>query len=281
MDHFWTSASASHPQEINGILFRYYVDGETTASIEFKVGMACGVGFYDSFAPWGTKWFGVGSGNGHGTAYTFNFNIPFARSVRVTAQHETGSFGSFYVILRGAKNKPIDIGGIIVPPTARLWLQKFEAQVQPLDFVTVTSIASGPGMHFMSTLAVASGNPNFLEGCYRAYTPPSAPSFPGIVISTGTEDYFDSGWYFNAGQFHFPVSGSTHLLYNSTYIEWSGYRFHEQDPLVFQNGFQLVWRNGDMVDHATGLKCFTEAGGHTVGKPTASNVTSYGWVYTW
>ena len=124
---------------------------------------------------------------------------------------------------------------------------------------------------------------------------------PPPITTCNDQDYFDSGWYFNAGQFHFPVSGSTHLLYNSTYIEWSGYRypclaclttsFHEQDPLVFQNGFQLVWRNGsccptfltpgDMMDHATGLKCFTEADGHTVGKPTVSNVTSYGWVYTW
>jgi hypothetical protein len=23
--------------------------------------------------------------------------------------------------------------------------------------------------------------------------------FPGTLLSTGTEDYFDSGWYFNAG----------------------------------------------------------------------------------
>ena len=31
----------------------------------------------------------------------------------------------------------------------------------------------------------------FLEGCYHAYTPHSAP-YPGVVVSTGTEDYFDS-----------------------------------------------------------------------------------------
>jgi len=26
------------------------------------------------------------------------------------------------------------------------------------------------------------------------------------------QDYFDSGWYFDAGVFHMPVSGFTHLL---------------------------------------------------------------------
>jgi hypothetical protein len=58
--------------------------------------------------------------------------------------------------------------------------------VEPLEFVTVTNVTKGPGMHFMSTLAVTSGNLNFLEGCYRAYVAPTT-SFPGIVLSTGTE----------------------------------------------------------------------------------------------
>jgi hypothetical protein len=42
-----------------------------------------------------------------------------------------------------------------------------------------------------------------------------------------------------------------------------------------------VWRNGDAIDPATGLKCFMESGGNIAGSPTASTVTSYGWVYTW
>lgn len=36
---------------------RYYVDGETTASIAFAPGMAAGVGFGDDGAPRGTKWY--------------------------------------------------------------------------------------------------------------------------------------------------------------------------------------------------------------------------------
>ena len=103
--------------------------------------------------------------------------------------------------------------------------------------------------------------------------------------------------YFDAGQFYFPVSGFTHLDQSSG-ITWSAYRcapirivavtshlhsdsFHEMDPLMFNAGFKLVWRNGDTVDPATGLKCFTEVGGNVAGNPTASNVLSYSWVYTW
>jgi len=110
------------------------------------------------------------------------------------------------------------------------------------------------------------------------YSPPTQ-EFPGTVLSTGTEDYFDSAWYFNAGEFHLPVSGYTHYGTSPT-TTWSAYRFHEMDPLQFNDGFELVWRNGDALD-ATGVKCMMDQGGNTVGSPTQSGVIAYAWVYTW
>ena len=41
----------------------------------------------------------------------------------------------------------------------------------PLDFLDIAHVDSGHGLMFMSTLAVRSGNLNFLEGCFHAYTP--------------------------------------------------------------------------------------------------------------
>lgn len=53
MTHFWVTA----PNDIPGtVIVRYYVDGETTPSVEFQPSMAAGVGFLDDTAPWGTKW---------------------------------------------------------------------------------------------------------------------------------------------------------------------------------------------------------------------------------
>jgi hypothetical protein len=49
-------------------------------------------------------------------------------------------------------------------------------------------------------------------------------AFPGTLMSTGTEDYFDSGWYFDAGEFRLPVSGFTHLDNSNNEIKWSAYR---------------------------------------------------------
>lgn len=84
-----------------------------------------------------------------------------------------------------------------------------------------------------------------------------------------TQPAASAAYYFSAGEFHFPVSGFTHLD-TSDGIKWSAYRcvpkvacaveskvndmhrFHEMDPLVFSDGLQLVWRNGDTVNPATG-----------------------------
>ena len=75
----------------------------------------------------------------------------------------------------------------------------------------------------MVTVAAISGNWVFLEGCVHAYFDGNN-AFPGVVLSTGTEDYFDSAWYFNAGEFHLPVAGFTHSSQNDSMVTWSAYR---------------------------------------------------------
>jgi hypothetical protein len=283
MTHFWTTGSA---EAMAGAVFRYYVDGEQNASIEFTPSMAAGVGFDDPKAPWGTKWAGLGAGKSEGQAWFLNFKIPFGETIRITAQHLEKTLSGFYFIARGMMTtKPLDVfPGFSLPITARLHLQKFDGAMKPLEVLDIVNVPQGyAGAHFMSTLAVendGTGGLNFLEGCYHMFDPQTA-DFPGTLLSTGTEDYFDSGWYFNAGQFEFPVSGFTHLLSNKTRTEWSGYRYHEMDPLIFSDGFRLTWRCGDNVNPHTALKCFTGDEGLTVGKPTCDNVKSYAWYYSW
>jgi len=273
MTHLWTTS----PQGVDpGLIIRYYIDGEAQASIQFQPALACGVGFADTQAPWGTQWFGKGAAD---SGWFWNFKVPFTKSIIVTFQHPAGNAGGFYIIIRGGSNLPINIGGLPIPNTAVLRQFITSATFQPIEWVPIVNISSGSGVHFMHTISVSSGNLNFLEGCYHMYQ--NGQDFPGTVLSTGTEDYFDSGWYFNAGEFHLPVSGFTH--YNGTGgVTWSAYRFHEMDPLQFTNGFQFVWRNGDVLDRS-GIKCNMEtaAGGTIVGSPTASQVTAYAWVYTW
>ncbi len=168
-----------------------------------------------------------------------------------------------------------------MPPTARLLLQKIENQpFAPLAWVRVADVPSGEGLLISHALAVISGDLNFLQGCYHAY-PDRNQSFPGVIASTGTEDYFDSSAYFSAGEFRFEVSGYTHFRQiSSSLLEWSAYRTHEVDPIFFYNGFRFEWRNGDVVDDR-GFKCVVDQGGYVTALSTQSNVTSYTWVYVW
>jgi len=183
------------------------------------------------------------------------------------------------MFVRGAPQLPINIGGVAIPNNARLRLQIVQTLVKPLDWVAVADVPSGSGLFFMHTLYVQANNLNFLEGCYHQYSPYNQ-AFPGTVLSTGTEDYFDSGWYFNAGGFALPVAGMTYMETTSNSAAVAMYRFHETDPLPFDSGILIHWRNGDTVDPA-GRKCYTMTGGAVIGSPGPANVTSYGWVYTW
>jgi hypothetical protein len=170
----------------------------------------------EQHAPWGTKWFGKGAADG---AYFHNFRIPFGSKIRITAQSTNVTNGGFYFIVRGkalykgkmtvffffffffkctflalgVPSQSINIGGIELPITARMRLRVFHKTVEPLEWIPLVDEPKGNGLFFMQTLAVKSGNLNFLEGCYHAYTPYNT-AFPGVVLSTGTEDYFDSAW---------------------------------------------------------------------------------------
>jgi len=272
MTHFWSTAPFPVLEQT---IVRYYVDDEAKPSIAFYPPQACGAGFNDQHAPWGTKWFGKGAKD---SAWYNNFRIPFGRSIKITVQSMNGTQYGFYIILRGLPDLNFDIGGYPVPPNARMKLQILDTDVDPIAWVPIADFPTGKGLFFMHTLAVQSRNLNFLEGCYHQYTPYNQ-SFPGTVLSTGTEDYFDSAWYFNAGQFWLPVSGYTHYSEEDNFVKWSAYRFHEMEPMPFSGGFKLHWRNGDVLDPA-GLKCYAQTG-TIVGEPSISHVTSYAWVYVW
>jgi len=77
--------------------------------------------------------------------------------------------------------------------------------------------------------------------------------------------------YVNAGAYHLPVAGATHLDSDKpgSGSRFSAYRFHEDDPIPFRAGLRLVWRNGE------------ELGGHRFGNPMPTTLTSYARAYEW
>lgn len=245
---------------------RFYVDGEVTPSIDMALFLGHGIGWGDSSAPWGTERLGK---TGQPSGLYNTYRIPFGKSIRVTGQLGAGVVKpqTFWWIFRGVENLPVYLGSIQLPPKARLRLQVHNDT--PLDPLQMIELAQSPGAGalYQVTLAVASANCNFLEAMLRAYI--NGAKDP-LLLSSGTEDYFLGTYYFNRGMYHLPLAGLTHKDAPAAGpCRFSAYRFHDEDPIIFQKGLRLVWRNGE------------EKEGKAFGSPQPSQITSYVWLYEW
>eukprot|EP00937_MAST-01D_sp_MAST-1D-sp2_P005861 g5861.t1 len=255
--------------------------------------------------PWGTEWIGKTSDE---DGFYSNIRIPFYKSVRITAQVPQGANDyNVYSIFRGMDGVPLTVGGFTMPYGAKLELQRRTGNYGSFRFIPIVDVPSGSGAIFAHTLAVQ-GHPQFyyLEGCFHMFSP-RHQKFPGLVLSTGAEDYYDSSFYFHSGAFQLPSSGVTHMCSPAGVYphppcasgsptgmsEFSAYRFHDKDPLFFENGTKLQMRNGDqgLPIHGSGLpkgytgKCYNrdmkipQPG--VFPDPGEAYVQSIAWVYRW
>lgn len=259
-----------------------YIDGETNPSLEFQLLLAHGIGFTEKdeeqYIPWGTARIAHAADGGIYNTY----RIPFMKSITVTASHPVG--GRFWYIIRGVENYPLIIGGLLLPQTARLRLYKNEDVVlQPLQFLTLADITKTAGALYQVTLAAESNSSSYLEACMRAKIDGSSDI---TWLSSGTEDFFLSAYYFNKGIYHLPNAGLTYKE-NSTL---SAYKFFENDPLLFTSSFELIWRCGETQGDQNGCPSdFPSSSAAVRNRPQdykpntvyPTKVTTYTWVYEW
>ena len=216
---------------------RIYIDGEVDASLDFNLFIAHGLGFPETDdlknIPWGTRRI---AHTADGGIYN-TIRIPFSKSFRVTAT--TQSSGMMWYIIRGVENYPVVLGDLVLPSHTRLRLYKNENfLLKPLDFMNLAYVKSSAGALFMVTMVAESSNLVFLEGCFRAYIDGSNRT---TWLSSGTEDFFLSAFYFNKGLYHLDNAGLTYKTDTSI----AAYKFFENDPLLFTKSFELWWRCSD------------------------------------
>lgn len=263
IDHMWFGGAFAHYLNLR---LKIYVDGEPAPSIEMELGMGAGIRSEQSSAPWGTRYFGI---TGSPSGIFYNYRIPFTRGVRVTAQLPVGvaSDQSFWWIIRGLENRPVEVSGFALPPAARLKLHKLDNYIaQPLEIFDLAGVP-GAGLVFQTAMAAQSTNLEFMEGQMRAYLGRSNdPQF----LSSGLEDYFLGTYYFNAGPYHFAQAGLTSK--SEADSSFSAYRVHDEDPLLFADGIRLACRCGER----RGDKTFGPTG-----NPQPTTYTTYVWTYSW
>ena len=227
---------------------RYYIDGDKLPTIEANLNMLHGMGLFGdepiiknksihqaNLEPaWGTKWIGYTAQNGG--RYT-TIRIPFQSSIRIAFLPQRSNF--YWYIVRGVEHYPIKLGDFLLPLTSRLVLQKTNAILKPLEYVSLAS-SNKDGLLFMVTLATSSTSFYHLEGCFRIVV----NGKPVTYLSSGTEDMFLSAYYFNKGLFHTDHAGCTYINYPGS---MSAYKFFVDDPVFIHHGFHLVWRSGEVI----------------------------------
>ena len=254
---------------------RIYIDDESTASLDFQLLLAHGIGFTEDEEapnlPWGTKNIGHTADGG-----VFNtYRIPFSKSFTVTVTHPKG--GLFWYIIRGVENYPLRVGDLILPANARLRLYKnVDVKLNPLEFLTLASISKSAGFLYQITIAARSVNYRYLEACGRARIDNSDSL---SWLSSGTEDFFLSAYYFNKGIYHLHNSGLTYYDGAGT---MSAYKFFENDPVLFSSSLELTWRCGETFDGDQGCPTDWPPPNSSLSKspsPSDTTITTYTWVY--
>ena len=305
LTYFWYTAGTgeeppSYPAE-GSTRLRYYVDGEPSPSVDMALDMGHGVGFDDRRAPWSAgEFFGK---SGTTLAFWNTLRVPFGAGVRVELfvppTVNVSGQEMFYVILRGTDYTAgggfrgagpwPSLGGWTLPPSARLRLLRADnVTLAPLETLPLVLLEPGAsaGALYLTVLQVLSGNSNFLEGCVRARLGGGADG--EMLMSSGTEDYFGSSFYFSGvpDGFTSANAGLTHLDYNASEggLAFSAYKVHDRDAFMWpaQTAVNITWRNGDVYDAApggSGLKC--TANGTKLWDPQVSQVTAYAFVYSW
>ncbi len=233
------------------------------------------------------------------TGLVNTYRIPFGSSIIITLSHPIQEC-TFWYIVRGVENMPVVLGDLVLPNSARLRLYKNEAKkLSPFEYYTLASVQNKSGALFLSTLKANSSDLTFLEACYRVQIDGGEP----MLLSSGTEDFFLSAYYFNKGTFHTPNAGLT-AMQSPGFI--TAYKFFEEDPVLFTKSLVLRSRCGEDAHHcltnttqrfspgAAGSCTVTPAGrkicyprrdeknpaNYTV-TLAPTEVTTYTWIYEW
>jgi hypothetical protein len=227
----WCTVASPDKYFLRRTLLRMYWDGETTPSVDVPLGDFFGTGF--QYKQYITPYTGMSSGG-----YYCYFPMPFGRTARVEVVNETGEeINSFYYHIN-YQQLPEPLDGDVAYFHAT-WRR--EPRTHPGKAYTLLN-AEGRGHLVGVNMSMQSYNNDmqYLEGDEMVYVDgEKAPSIAG----TGTEDYFNSGWYFNKGEFAAPYHGL--ILKDDSLQRIAAYRFHIQDAIPFTKSLHFAIEHGD------------------------------------
>jgi len=223
----WITVASRDPDYLRRIALKMYWDGEDSPSVAVPLGDFFGNGFEK------THYTALPMGVSSGGFYSY-LPMPFTRGARIVAENGTGQvIDAFYF------NASVERGGDPPEPVATFHAEwnRDPRTTSPKPHTVLEARGAG---HLIGVSLNGEGYDNsywYLEGDEIFWVD---GEFRGQ--GTGTEDYFNGGWYFQDGPFAGPYHGV--VLMEPERGRVAAYRWHLPDPVRFQDSLRVELEHG-------------------------------------
>lgn len=239
IQRIWITVSTRDPHYLRRIALKMYWDGETTPSVLAPLGDFFGNGF--DRRHYAALSMGVSSGG-----FYVYLPMPFRERARIVATNGTGrSVDAFYYNIDLVRE--VDLPSSKVA-TFHAWWHRDPRTTSPEPHLVLDARGRGHFVGMSLNAESHSGRLWFLEGD-EIFTIDG--EFRGQ--GTGTEDYFNGGWYFDQGPFAAPFHGL--VVKDDSLARIAAYRWHVVDPVPFTESIRVELEHGhgnqEVADYAT------------------------------
>jgi len=236
----WITVASRDPQYLRRLALKMSWDGEATPSVAAPLGDFFGNGFSKR------HYTALVMGESSGGFYCY-LPMPFRRHARIVVENGTGRpVDAFYynIDLLTGVSLPRDVA------TLHAWWHRDSRTTRRAPHLVLQASGRGGGEFIGLSLNVESyaKNLSFLEGD-EIWTVDGDRRGQG----TGTEDYFNSGWYFDEGTYAAAFHGL--IVKDDTAGRIAAYRWHIADPVPFRDSIRVELEHGteneEVADYAT------------------------------
>ncbi|MDF2440743.1 MAG: hypothetical protein JWN98_1727 [Abditibacteriota bacterium] len=232
---WWTTIAPRNNRAIQRqLIVRCWWDDETEPSVEVPISDFFGMGFGE-WRDYQSLPLNMTSGG-----YNCYWPMPFGRRARIEVENRSKEpVVSFYY--------NIDIETQPAMPSEGLYFHAQFRRARTVRNQPVTLLeATGRG-HYVGTLLsmqpYRGRSLGYLEGDERIFI--DGEREPSI-IGTGTEDYFNSGWYYDTGVYSAPYHGIT--IKDEANGRVNTYRWHIEDVIPFTRSLRFDIEHGGVND---------------------------------
>ncbi len=224
---------------LNGTWIRIYWDNESNPSVSAPLGSFFGIG---QFGTYRAK--SLAAGLDDSNALYIYFPMPFEKHARIELFNSRGVAlnGITYEVKHKAFNDSFAHVGY--------FKTQFNNQIHTEGDGTDVTILDTEGTgHCVGVVLSIKGEANrlYLEGDERIYIDDNrSPAIHG----TGTEDFFNGGWYYRNGPFSLPVHGLAANVHDASFDRTAQYRLFLADAIPFNKRLTVGIEHGQTNDVA-------------------------------